>query len=43
VRQVLRTGPVSLELYAVAWLGIPLIFGLDYLRKKVAVRVAAGA
>ena len=39
VRQVLGTGPVSLEVYAVAWLGIPLIFGLDFLRKKVVVAI----
>jgi len=34
----LATGPVSIEIYFLAWLGIPLIFGLDYIRKKVAVR-----
>ena len=37
VQRVLGTGPVSLEVYAAAWLGIPLIFGLDFLRKKVAL------
>jgi sodium/potassium-transporting ATPase subunit alpha len=32
--RVLGTGPVSLQMYAMAWLGPPLIFGADYLRKK---------
>jgi sodium/potassium-transporting ATPase subunit alpha len=41
VRRVLGTGPVGLDVYAVAWLGIPLIFGLDYLRKKVALSLQA--
>ena len=34
VSNVLGTGPVSTELYAVAWCGPFLIFGLDYARKK---------
>jgi sodium/potassium-transporting ATPase subunit alpha len=33
---VLGTGPVAIEVYAVAWAGPPLIFLLDYLRKRVA-------
>ena len=33
--RVLGTGPVAGEVYAVAWLGAPLIFGLDYARKRV--------
>jgi sodium/potassium-transporting ATPase subunit alpha len=33
VQKVLHTGPVSSGVYALAWLGIPLIFGIDYLRK----------
>jgi sodium/potassium-transporting ATPase subunit alpha len=33
---VLGTGPVAVEVYAVAWAGPPLIFLLDYLRKRVA-------
>ena len=33
VQKVLNTGPVSLGVYGLAWLGIPLIFGADYLRK----------
>lgn len=35
VGRVLGTGPVAVHVYLVAWLGIPLIFGLDYLRKLV--------
>ncbi|MCJ7615036.1 MAG: cation transporting ATPase C-terminal domain-containing protein, partial [Desulfobacterales bacterium] len=37
-QKVLATGPVSMEIYFLAWFGIPLIFGLDYIRKKVAQR-----
>ncbi len=33
--RVLGTGPVSLQMYAMAWLGAPLIFAADYLRKKL--------
>jgi sodium/potassium-transporting ATPase subunit alpha len=33
IGRVLGTGPVEVHVYLVAWLGIPLIFGLDYLRK----------
>jgi sodium/potassium-transporting ATPase subunit alpha len=33
---ILGTGPVEIEVYAVAWAGPPLIFLLDYLRKRVA-------
>jgi hypothetical protein len=35
VQKVLSTAPVSAEIYFLAWLGIPLIFGLDYIRKKI--------
>ena len=35
---VFGTGPVSLEMYAMAWLGAPLIFAADYLRKVAARR-----
>jgi sodium/potassium-transporting ATPase subunit alpha len=38
VQQVLGTGPVSPPIYLIAWLGIPLIFGADFLRKKLMVR-----
>ena len=37
---VLGTASVAWEVYAFAWLGIPLIFGLDYARKRIAVRLA---
>lgn len=40
VGKILGTGPVATEVYLVAWLGVPLIFGLDYLRKRVAWRLA---
>ncbi len=33
--RVLGTGPVSQEMYAMAWLGAPLIFVADYLRKRL--------
>jgi len=33
VQEVMHTGPVSPATYALAWLGIFLIFGADYLRK----------
>lgn len=35
---VLGTGPVSPGMFAMAWLGAPLIFGADYLRKKIVSR-----
>ena len=35
VQRVLGTGPVSAAVYLTAWLGIPLIFGADYLRKRL--------
>lgn len=34
VQTVLGTGPVSGSIYLAAWLGIPVLFGLDYLRKR---------
>jgi sodium/potassium-transporting ATPase subunit alpha len=33
---ILGTGPVAVEVYAVAWSGPPVIFLLDYLRKRIA-------
>lgn len=36
VQKVLGTGPVPLQVYFLAWFGIPLIFGLDYIRKRIA-------
>ena len=35
VAHVLATGPVPLGVYALGWLGIPLIFGADALRKRM--------
>ncbi|ABA89518.1 cation-translocating P-type ATPase [Syntrophotalea carbinolica DSM 2380] len=35
LQKVLGTGPVSWRMFALAWLGIPLIFGLDYVRKRL--------
>jgi sodium/potassium-transporting ATPase subunit alpha len=35
VQAVLRTGPVAWQIYSIAWLGIPLIFALDYARKRL--------
>jgi len=40
VNQILGTGPVDVSIYAVAWLGVPLIFCLDYARKRIAWRRA---
>ena len=36
VQAFLNTGPVDWRVYAFAWLGIPLLFGLDYGRKRLA-------
>ena len=36
VQAFLQTGPVAWQIYAFAWLGIPLIFGLDSIRKLLA-------
>ena len=36
VQAFLQTGPVPWQIYAFAWLGIPLIFGLDSIRKRLA-------
>jgi sodium/potassium-transporting ATPase subunit alpha len=38
VRQVLGTGPLGWQIYLLAWLGIPLIFTLDLLRKRAVMR-----
>jgi len=35
LQRVLQTGPVAPAVYGLAWLGIVLIFGIDYLRKKL--------
>lgn len=41
VSNVLGTGRAAFHVYAVAWLGVPLIFGLDYLRKQIVRRLDA--
>ena len=38
VQKILGTGPVDRQVYLLAWLGIPLIFGADYLRKRIICR-----
>jgi sodium/potassium-transporting ATPase subunit alpha len=40
--RVLGTGPVSLQMYGMAWLGAPLIFGGDYLRKRLLWKIRSG-
>ncbi len=40
VSKIIGGGPVDAHVYAIAWVGVPLIFGLDYLRKRIALRVA---
>jgi len=35
VQKIMGTGPVPLQLYGLAWLGILVIFGADYLRKRI--------
>ncbi len=39
IGKLLGTGPVDPQIYAVAWAGVPLIFGLDYARKRIAWRL----
>jgi len=41
IQKILNTGPVPLPVYFLAWLGIIIIFGADYLRKQLAIRFAA--
>ncbi len=36
IQKILGTGPVDIKFYLLAWVGIPLIFGIDYLRKRIA-------
>jgi sodium/potassium-transporting ATPase subunit alpha len=40
LQRILGTGPVSPEIFLLAWLGIPLLFGLDMLRKRLLARTA---
>ncbi len=41
LQAILGTGPVAWQVYLAAWLGIPLIFGADYLRKRLTYRATA--
>ena len=38
LQKILGTGPVNSSVYLIAWLGIPLIFSSDYLRKRLFLR-----
>ncbi|TKB27385.1 cation-transporting P-type ATPase [Desulfopila sp. IMCC35006] len=38
LQKILRTGPVEPAVYGLAWLGVVLIFGIDYLRKLLFTR-----
>ncbi|MCK4508776.1 MAG: HAD-IC family P-type ATPase, partial [Desulfuromonadales bacterium] len=38
LQRILGTGPVDRSVYLAAWLGVPLIFGADYLRKQLFLR-----
>ena len=42
VQSFLQTGPVAWEIYALAWLGIPLLFGMDLVRKRLAAPAGSG-
>ena len=35
LQKILDTGPVDWPVYLAAWLGVPLIFGADSLRKSL--------
>jgi hypothetical protein len=41
VSRVLGTGPVDVRVYLLAWLGVPLVFGIDLLRKRLVRRAPA--
>ena len=41
INTILGTAPVDMTVYLTAWLGVPLIFGLDYARKRIAYRFRA--
>ena len=43
LQDILGTGPLPLHVYMLAWLGAPLIFAVDYLRKRVGARLKANA
>lgn len=39
VQSLLHTAPVAWHFYAMAWFGIPLLFILDFVRKRIATRL----
>jgi sodium/potassium-transporting ATPase subunit alpha len=40
LQRILGTGPVAPEIFLLAWLGIPLLFGLDLWRKRLLAKAA---
>ncbi|TLM62021.1 MAG: cation-transporting P-type ATPase [Deltaproteobacteria bacterium] len=40
LQRLLGTGPVAPAIFVLAWLGIPLVFGLDLLRKRLRFQAA---
>jgi sodium/potassium-transporting ATPase subunit alpha len=40
LQRILGTGPVAPEIFLLAWLGIPLLFGLDLGRKRLLTKAA---
>jgi hypothetical protein len=43
LHEFLGTGPVNWHIYAIAWFGIPLLFFLDFARKKALIALARTA
>jgi sodium/potassium-transporting ATPase subunit alpha len=43
LQSLLATGPVDWRIYALAWLGVPLIFVLDFIRKQLLQRAGPGS
>ncbi len=39
MQKILSTAPVAKEIHFLAGFGILLIFGMDYMRKKITVRI----
>ncbi|MHB1349325.1 MAG: cation-translocating P-type ATPase [Desulfobulbaceae bacterium] len=40
IQEVMGTGPVPLSIYGLAWCGVVLLFGADYLRKRISGKTA---
>lgn len=38
IQKIINTAPVDFKYYFLAWMGIPLIYGLDYLKKVLTIR-----